>query len=166
MESPRCAVFSPERYQKEHEQQCTATDPLFIHRTRFITGAHFGGTTTKYIIRVPPRPNTSSYFKFCLFGFLENFHWCSIHRVEKYWLHFRPQSIAAEVGLFHKTFSVQYSFNVLYLKDQVKTEWIHCIAFVMGRAFGLDAFLAHEKEFTQNFRFPYRNLKGCLGMTF
>ena len=116
------------------------------------------------LILVALPPNISSVFRqdpirlhisnFVYLGFRRIFpEWFSIHIVDKYWLHFRPQSIAAEVGLFHKTFSVQYSFNVLYLKDQVKTEWIHCIAFVMGRAFGLDAFLAHEKEFTQNFRF-------------
>lgn len=82
------------------------------------------------LILVALPPNISSVFRqdpirlhisnFVYLGFRRIFpEWFSIHIVDKYWLHFRPQSIAAEVGFFHKTFSVQYSFNVLYLKDQV-----------------------------------------------
>ena len=54
----------------------SATDALFIHWTRFITTSHFGGSPNKYINRVEPKPNISSYFQFVLFfTFRETFHW-------------------------------------------------------------------------------------------
>ena len=108
LESPRCAVFSPfSDMRKKIEQQCAAT-ALFLS-TRFITASHFGRTPTKYIIRVPPKPNTSSYFMFRPFGFIRVFievsEWFSIHW--KYWLHFSPRSINAMFGLFSKIFSLE-----------------------------------------------------------
>ena len=48
--------------------------PLFLSTpTRFITASHFGGSPTKYIICVGPKPNTSSHFHFYLFWFLREF---------------------------------------------------------------------------------------------
>ena len=92
---------------KKIEQQCAATAPFLS--TRFITASHFGRTPTKYIIRVPPKPNTSSYFMFRPFGFITVFievsEWFSIHG--KYWLHFSSRSINAVFGLFSKIFSLE-----------------------------------------------------------